>query len=345
MVAARAFPFRGGIETHIYEVSKRLAAEGQRVTVLSSDPGNTLPTDETTQGVRNLRVRAWPRNKDYYFAPSIYRVIRAGGWDIVHVQGYHTFVPPLAMLAATQSHIPFIVTFHSGGHSNAARHAIRGLQQRSLRPLLSRAERLVGVSEFEAELFRRHSGLPPERFVVIPNGVDLPVASRAQTKRGSEVLVLSVGRLERYKGHHRLIAAMPKILARRPETSVMIVGSGPYEQALRAQANDLGVKDHIEFRVIHAADRAGMANLYAEASLTVLLSDYEAHPVSVMEALGLGCPVLVTYSSGLAELTDKGLTQSVPIDATPDAVAQAIIESLDHPLIRAARRVGTDFGD
>ena len=58
-----------------------------------------------------LRVRAWPTNKDYYFAPVIYRFITCGQWDLIHCQGYHNMVPPLAMLAALRANIPFVLSF------------------------------------------------------------------------------------------------------------------------------------------------------------------------------------------------------------------------------------------
>src|SRR5438128_1723946 len=115
LVTARYFPHIGGTETHVYEVAQRLARADVDVTVLATDPSATLPTDEIVNGVHIKRVRAWPAHHDYYFAPGIYRFITQGQWDIVHCQGYHTLVAPLAMLAALRARIPYIVTFHSGG--------------------------------------------------------------------------------------------------------------------------------------------------------------------------------------------------------------------------------------
>jgi glycosyltransferase involved in cell wall biosynthesis len=76
-----------------------------------------------------------------------------------------------------------------------------------------------------------------------------------------------------------------------------------------------------------------MAELLSRASLIVLFSEYEAHPVAVMEALSLKRPVLVANTSGLHELAVRGLVQAVPLDSTPDQLAQAMIQQLDQPLI------------
>jgi glycosyltransferase involved in cell wall biosynthesis len=76
-----------------------------------------------------------------------------------------------------------------------------------------------------------------------------------------------------------------------------------------------------------------MAALLSRAALVCLLSDYEAHPITVMEALALGRPVLVAYTSGLAELADRGLVSAVPARSTPDQIAQAVLDGLRHPRV------------
>src|SRR5690242_10096626 len=173
-VTPRYFPFMGGIETHVHEVAQRLAATGVDVTVLTTDPSGKLPTREEVAQVTIRRVRAWPAHKDYYFAPEVARVIAREPWDLIHCQGIHTLVPPLAMRAAIRAKIPFVLTFHTGGHSSRMRNAVRSLQWMTLRPLLARAKALIGVSTFEADFFRRTLHLPANRFVVIRNGGQLP---------------------------------------------------------------------------------------------------------------------------------------------------------------------------
>src|SRR5207248_1909594 len=141
-------------------------------------------------------------------APAIYRVITEEDWDLVHCQGYHTLVAPLAMFAAWRAKIPYMLTFHSGGDSSPFRKALRGGQRMALRPLLMRAERLIGPSRWEVEFFRERLHLPSTQFVVIPNGAHhLPKVSNPARGKTDGTLIVSVGRLERYKGHQRIIAA------------------------------------------------------------------------------------------------------------------------------------------
>jgi glycosyltransferase involved in cell wall biosynthesis len=339
MVTPRYLPQVGGVEIHVAEVAKRIASRGLDVTVLTTDVTGKLPACESRAGVVIRRVRAWPRNSDYYFAPQIWRAVKADDWSIVHCQGYHSLVAPLAMLAAAKAKLPYVVTFHSGGHSSRVRSSLRAAQQLTLRPLLERAKRLIAVSQFEADLFARRLRLPASKFVVIPNGAELPrITSSPATCKD---LIVSVGRLERYKGHQKLLAALPLILRERPEARVILLGSGPYERALRNLAISLGIDAHIDIRSVPAADRDGMATFVSSAALVVLLSSYEAHPIAVMEALALHRPVLVSLNSGLKEFVDRGLARGVPPNASTHDVARAVLAQLERPLIPQAIELPT----
>jgi glycosyltransferase involved in cell wall biosynthesis len=341
MIAPRYFPHMGGIETHVHEVGRRLVRSGVGVTLLTTEPENRshpLPREAEDEGMRIIRVRAWPPQRDYYIAPEIYSLVKHGRWDLIHCQGCHTFVPPLAMLAARQAKIPYIVTFHTGGHSSPFRNKIRGIQWQLLRPLLARASKLIGVSRFEAEYFRQVLRLPSRQFTVIPNGSTLPALAHPgpSAKTPTQTLIASVGRLERYKGHQHLITALPKIRERSPDTRLLILGAGPYEARLRQMAQQVGVADHVEIRSVPASDRRGMAEVLSQATLVALLSEYEAHPVAVMEALALQRPVLVADTSGLREIAQQGLARAISLQSTPEEVARAALQQIEEPLVPPA---------
>jgi glycogen synthase len=333
LVTARYLPYLGGVEHHVYQLARRFARAGVDVTVLTTDPSGTLPRDENSEGVRVLRLRAWPKGSDFYFAPDLYPVIARGNWDIVHVHSYHTLVAPMAILAALRAKIPYVLTFHGGGHSSRLRNALRGAHRAMLRPLLARADRLIAIALFEVELFGRKLGIPEEQFVIIPSGSDLPHVVQPVTAAGDPTLIASVGRLERYKGHHRIIEALPHILEQQPDTRLWIAGSGPYEQPLRRMARKLNVADHVEIRAIPMAERSRMAQELSKVGLVTLLSEYETQPAAIMEALALGRPALVADTSGLHELADQGLVRAIPLRSTAQQVAQAVLDQLHQPLL------------
>ncbi len=337
MVTARYIPYIGGTEIHTYEVAQRLAEAGHHVTVLTTDLTGKLPPVEVSQGIQVIRVPAWPANSDYYFAPQIYRTIRSGHWDLVHCQGYHTFVAPLAMLAAQHSGTPYVVSFHSGGHSSTLRNALRGAQHLMLRPLFAGARKLIGVSEFETAYFQKRLRIPREQFMTISNGSYLPRADQPRAEVAAQphdgTLIVSIGRLERHKGHHRTIEALPEVVEAYPDVHLRIVGSGPYGPELWRLAMRYGLASRVTMGPIPTNERGSLASLLSAAKLAILLSDYEAQGIAVLEALSLGIPALVTHTSGLAELANSGLVRSVPLNSTPTTIASAMIKQLHQPLI------------
>ncbi|HUY79937.1 MAG TPA: glycosyltransferase family 4 protein [Ktedonobacterales bacterium] len=342
LVTPRYFPQIGGTETHVAEVSRRLVRADVTVTVLTTNPDGTLAPEELEpDGPRIVRVRAWPTDKDYFFAPDIYDVIMRGQWDVIHAQGVHTLVAPMAMYAAWRAGIPYVVTFHTGGDASLVRKLLRGAQWQALRPLLAHAVRLIGPSTWETTYFQRQLALPADRFLVIPNGAHhLPThdhAAKANTTidapAADSPLIVSVGRLERYKGHHRVIGALPHVRKVFPGARVRVVGVGQYEGALRRLTEQLGIVDCVEIGGVPPGDNDGMTAIIRRASLVALLSEHEAHGLAALEALALGRPTLVANTTALQELARNGWARATPLGASDAAIAAAIIAQLRHPLI------------
>ena len=327
----------GGIETHVLEVSRRLAAMGHDVTVLTTDSTGSLQCNEVVEKIKVRRVPVVRGSGDALLAPQIYRAVSEIDCDVIHVQGFHTFVPPLAMAAASRRGIPFVATFHSGGHSSPLRHAARGLQRLALKPLLLRASQLIGVSEFEAQLFAEGLGVPLSSVRVVPNGSQMARPEKAGTPDPDRPLVVSMGRLEKYKGHHRAIDAFVEFRRLRPGARLRILGEGPYRPALEDQVRRLGLQGDVTIGGIPPAERGAMAELLTSASLVLFLSEYEAHPVAALEAIALGRPTLATDATGFMEMVRRGEVSGVPLEAPPMQVAQAMAKAIDEPARRPPR--------
>jgi glycosyltransferase involved in cell wall biosynthesis len=328
-VTPRMAPHIGGVETHVREVARRLPEHGVQTEVLTTDHAGDLPPFERIDGVPVRRVRAWPSGSENLFAPGILRCAEEKRWDVIHVQCFHTFVAPLAMAGACRRGVPYVVTFHGGGHSSRLRNALRRPQLAALRPLLARASALVAIADFEIDRYSRMLGIPRERFVTIPNGSDLPRPSPG-LGRAAGTLIVSCGRLERYKGHDLAIAALPHVLREISDARLWIAGRGPAERELREQARRLGVAHRVEFGAL--SSRQAMADRLSGASLALLLSSFETQPLAALEALSLDVPLLVAANSGLAELASKGYARWVDREAPPQAHARAIVRQIRDPL-------------
>ena len=167
---------------------------------------------------------------------------------------------------------------------------------------------------------------------MIPNGADLPVPDTREPRPRDHTLIVSVGRLERYKGHHRAVAALPHLLADVPDVRLWIAGRGAYGRDLARLARALRVSDHVEIGAVD--DRHAMATRLSRASLVVLFSEWETQPIAALEAAFLGVPLLVADNSGLAPSWHGEASRArVSLDDPPERLAGAILQQLRDPLV------------
>ena len=338
LVVTSSSPFRvGGVERVVRELSVRLHAAGVPLSVICGDTETRTPHTDDLDGVPVRALPAYPQGKDWFVVPRLWQELAAARCDVVHVQGYHTLMPPLAMTRTNRLGIPFVLSFHGGGSSSSLRAQARGTQRFVQRPLYRRARRLVAIAPWEIEVYSEELGVPRDRFVLIPNGTDIAAPEgSADPPSGpqapeAETLLASIGRLERYKGHHRVIAAMPELLKRRPNTRLLIVGTGPYEQDLRAAAAATGAGAQIEFTSVAPGDGGGMARLLASIDLVSLMSEFETHPLVALESAAARRRMVVARTRGLTELAEEGFGRPVPLDISPAALAAVYDEELAKP--------------
>jgi glycosyltransferase involved in cell wall biosynthesis len=175
-----------------------------------------------------------------------------------------------------------------------------------------------------------HFGIDPARIRIIGNPVDLDQV-RAGTRAGvgvelPERFIVGVGRLAHQKGFDLLIEAFAKLGDDTLE--LVLVGTGPEQATLRAQAEGLGLGARTHFPGFVEHPSAVMAH----AEIFCLPSRWEGFGHVVVEAMASGCPVLVADCDfGPGEIVDEGETGRVVPANDSDALAAALGEMLAHP--------------
>jgi len=149
-------------------------------------------------------------------------------------------------------------------------------------------------------------------------------------------LIGIVGRIFPIKNHALFLDAAARIAARDTAARFVIVGDGVLRQRLENQARELGIDN----RVLFTGWRTDLPSICADLDVLVVSSDNEGTPVSAIEAMAVGCPVVATRVGGLPDLIDDGLTGRLvpPRDAV--ALANAVLDLLQSPT--AAREIGTN---
>ncbi len=264
------------------------------------------------------------------------RRIQRGGFDFDLIDAYYLY--PDGVAAAALARIlrkPLLLTAFGSDVSQIPAYALprRGLLWAARQaPLMT-----VVCQALKDELVRL--GVPAGRIRVILHGVDLqmfrPPADRAAL-RGSLGMagptLISVGHLIGRKGHDFAIRAMPEL----PGHTLLIVGDGPREAALRQLAQELGLDGRVRF--LGHVDQARLPALMGAADVLVNCSDREGIANVLIEAMACGTPVAATAVWGSPEAVttpDAGLLLA---DRSATALAEGIRRLQADPPDRAATR-------
>ena len=203
-------------------------------------------------------------------------------------------------------------------------------------------DRYVCVSQSVASFSASTAGLPADKLVVIPNGIDtsrfgnVQPADLTSLADSGRRLVTFIGRLDVQKGLPHLLTTASDWLRRQPDCDLLLVGKGPLEPALRRQCHEARIAQRVHF----AGWRPDIPAILAASSLLVLTSSWEGMPNVVLEAMASGLPVVATEVEGICELLGPGLQeQSVPYGKWED-FSDSVVRILSDPNL--ADRLGRE---
>ncbi|MBD1860382.1 MULTISPECIES: glycosyltransferase [Trichocoleus] len=200
--------------------------------------------------------------------------------------------------------------------------------------LFQTARYCIGVSDFI-----RHKvvekGCPPEKAVVIYNGVNLDKFSFDPTLT-REPVVLFVGRLVEKKGCEYLIRAMAAVQAARPDVELVLIGDGPQRAELESLARSvlkqyrfLGPQPHPTVK-----EWMNRANVLCAPSITAATGDSEGLPNVVTEALAMQLPVIGSIHAGIPEAVVHGETGFLTAERDWEAIAEHLLVIFNNPEMR-----------
>jgi len=240
----------------------------------------------------------------------------------------HLYAVPLAVGIARLGRVPLWVQVHG----------IEAWQPRGAlcRHGLAAAALVTSVSRYTRARLLAWADVPPHRLRVLPNTVSPcyaprpkpPDLARRHGLEGRRIL-LTVSRLagsERYKGHDRLIAALPAILARVPDAAYLVVGSGDDQPRLERLAREAGVGDRVVFAG-QVAD-ADLPRYFALADAFAMPSTGEGFGIALLEAAAAGLPVIGGNRDGSVDALADGRIGRLVDPGDGVEIAAAVADAL-----------------
>jgi len=191
-------------------------------------------------------------------------------------------------------------------------------------------------------------GCPREKIIVHHMGVNINHFNFIEKNPENIIRILSVGRLIEKKGHQYSIKALHKIIQQHQNIEYLIIGKGPLKNELESLVEKLKLKNYIKF--LGAKTKEEILKFYEKShvfllpSVTASNGDKEGIPVSLMEAMATGIPVISTYHSGIPELITDGVNGFLVPEKNVDLLASKLKYLIEHPeswlnLTKSARKV------
>jgi len=327
-----AYGGRGGIAQYNRDFFGALAEAGlSSITVLPRQAPDSLGMHETVE-----QLPARPGRIAYSvlaLRTAFFRTV-----DVVFCG--HLFMAPLAALIARLKGAKLIIQAH-------------GIEawprpSRIQRTATERADLVLCVSRHTRAAVLSWAAIAPERVLVVPNTVRevfTPADGSAQrTALGLEgkCVLLTVGRMdsrERYKGHDRVIASIPDLVAKGHDICYVLVGEGDDRDRLEVLARDAGVSDRVRF--LGAVGLQSLIETYRAADLFVMPSTGEGFGVTFLEAMASGTPALGLDVAGAKDALGDGELGTVTLEVDlPATIARLLAQPKpDSDGLAAAVRV------
>jgi glycosyltransferase involved in cell wall biosynthesis len=262
------------------------------------------------------------------------RMLKAGGFDVVHTHGY--YASTFARLALLLAQGPAIIHhIHTTDIHFKPRH-------RKIEALLSLlTDRVICVSsavrEFAVETLR----VAPQKTRVVYNTAFANPGcggTRESARRGllhgvseEDFVVLSIASLTLNKGHDILLLAMRDLVARHGNTRCVLIGDGPHRRSLESRIDQLGLRSHVFLAGLQMDVMPYLQMADAAALATI---NREGLSVALIEAAAAGLPLLGSDLGGIPEVIEHGVNGFLFTPGDANALAGAIERLIEDPALR-----------
>jgi glycosyltransferase involved in cell wall biosynthesis len=205
------------------------------------------------------------------------------------------------------------------------------------RLMLRKRDRVLGVGKSVRRALIENEGIAPNRIGVIYNGVDLDRFSLADVDKRQVreslglatdgFVIVQVARLDYLKDHITAVRMMERVVQEVPDAQLWIVGEGPERAPIEREIEEQGLQSS----VLMLGQRSDISQLLAAADLFVLTSISEGIPVTFIEAMGAGLPIVATEVGGVPEVVLHDETGILTPSADVQALADAVIRLATTP--------------
>jgi glycosyltransferase involved in cell wall biosynthesis len=308
----------GGMERLAVDLALRQKQEGHEPSIYCTSHAGQLATEVQAAGIP---IREF--GKKTGFSPRLVRdlarSLRNDQADVLHA--HNALVLHYGVASARLAGVPVVVNTRHGGNMNWDPHC-----EKIWRRSVPWTDGVVFISEGVREYYVTRDRISTRNTRVIYNGIDVEKFSRSQARPTAGLPRFrfgAVGRLVPAKDHITLVRAFATVSKEMPNAELHILGDGPCRAAIAEAASQLGVGDRV---FLHGAGN-DVAGFLSRLDVFALSSLDEGLPISLMEALAAGLPVVSTLLPGLPELAPESVVAGYCPPGQPELLADLMMRT------------------
>ena len=323
----------GGAQTVLYELLRIHAQRGDTVMVMAHGQG-WLAEKTRTLGFEYRENRSMQKTYNPFIllqALLVYRkVVTAFAPDIISCHSsFSGFIGRISIF----NKYPVVYTAHGWGFTNGTSFMRKCIAIAGEWIAAFFCKKIICVSDFDKTIAIRYHVAPHHKIAVIHNGADVSLVKKI-ARNDQSVVIGFLARFTRPKRQDVLLEAYLKLpQSIRNRTRLTFIGGGNDQQVFHDRVVCSGMADHIS--ISGELNREYALNLFASSDIAVLISDWEGFPMTIIEALQLGIPVIANRVGGIAEAVDDTVGRLLPAQPDSNALTQAIAELVEDIPLRA----------
>lgn len=328
----------GGLQQVVVNLCLTIDRDRFHITVLCLRALGPLAQEIEQLGIKVILLPQNEQGTDYFSFLKVAKILKAEKIQVIHTHNTQPLIDGTlgALFSGKKKRI--IHTDHARQFPDKKRYMFAEWCMSHF------VYKMVGVSEQTTANLRKYERISARKLMTIENGIDgsrFDITIDIDAKRKELGLPMDgpvigvISRLEKVKGITYLLQAMPEILKKYPQLTLLVVGDGSERVALEEECLHLGIQRHVVF----VGSRSDIPEIFQVLDIYALPSLSEGLPLGLLEAMAAGCPVVVSKVGGIPNVVEDNKTALL---VEPEEISTLIHRTLELLSNRELKKILSD---
>lgn len=318
----------GGAETNLLALLGHFDRDKFEHAVAYGGENGPLESEFKSRDIKLIRIAEEPLGvRSLFKMRKMISRIKQYSPDIIHSHLDLTNV--IGLMAKKSMDCQLVIHFHGLGmipHHLLPNRPFKHRMWNLAAKKYNRCDKAIAICNFQLP-FLKDLGFTEKQIAMIPNGISLDKPVPKAKGLSGEYSFVNVGRFQPQKDHAMLIDAFQKVVEVVADCKLVLVGDGELRETITEKVKSMGLANNVEFLGV----RRDIPDILANNNCFVLGSRWELHPITILEAMRAGLPVIASDVGGIADTVDDGNTGLLIEAENTESLANAMIKLAKNP--------------